>query len=129
MYWTDGQTDRLFLHENPQFLSAKGTTKKAEALELFVYPNLRTQLHIRELLLSSPNLCLPPPALFARAITPHCSHLELREHRSFAYDCHLQRRHQRQKDHGAIGCSGCRCECCGQVIDSRCFIANSALHD
>ena len=35
-----GQTDRLFLHENPQFLSAKGTTKKAEALELFVYPNL-----------------------------------------------------------------------------------------
>jgi hypothetical protein len=25
------------LHENPQFLSAKGTTKKAEALELFVY--------------------------------------------------------------------------------------------
>ena len=39
MYWTDGQTDRLFLHENPQFLGAKGTTKKAEALELFVYPN------------------------------------------------------------------------------------------
>ena len=35
-----GQTDRLFLHENPQFLGAKGTTKKAEALELFVYPNL-----------------------------------------------------------------------------------------
>ena len=34
-----GQTDRHFLHENPQFLSAKGTTKKAEALELFVYPN------------------------------------------------------------------------------------------
>ena len=28
------------MHENPQFLSAKGTTKKAEALELFVYPNL-----------------------------------------------------------------------------------------
>ena len=27
------------MHENPQFLSAKGTTKKAEALELFVYPN------------------------------------------------------------------------------------------
>jgi hypothetical protein len=40
LYWTDGQTDRLFFHhENPQFLSAKGTTKKAEALELFVYPN------------------------------------------------------------------------------------------
>ena len=34
-----GQTDRLFFHENPQFPSAKGTTKKAEALELFVYPN------------------------------------------------------------------------------------------
>jgi hypothetical protein len=27
------------LFEKPQFLSAKGTTKKAEALELFVYPN------------------------------------------------------------------------------------------
>ena len=39
MYWTDGHTDILFLHENPQFLGAKGTTKKAEALELFVYPN------------------------------------------------------------------------------------------
>ena len=33
-----GHTDKHFLHENPQFLiSAKGTTKKAEALELFVY--------------------------------------------------------------------------------------------
>ena len=36
-----GQTDILFLHENPQFLGAKGTTKKAEALELFVYPNFQ----------------------------------------------------------------------------------------
>ena len=37
---TDRQTDMVFfLHENPQFLGAKGTTKKAEALELFVYPN------------------------------------------------------------------------------------------
>ena len=40
-----GQTDKLFLHENPQFLSAKGTTKKAEAFELFVYPNSRKRLH------------------------------------------------------------------------------------
>jgi hypothetical protein len=38
-----GHTDRLFLHENPHFLSAKGTTKKAEALELFVYPNSGSQ--------------------------------------------------------------------------------------
>ena len=35
-----GRTNTLFLHEKPQFVSAKGTTKKAEALELFVYPNL-----------------------------------------------------------------------------------------
>ena len=29
-----------FFRENPGFVGAKGTTKKAEALELFVYPNL-----------------------------------------------------------------------------------------
>jgi hypothetical protein len=27
------------LHENPQFVSVKGTTKKADAFGLFVYPN------------------------------------------------------------------------------------------
>ena len=41
---TDRQTDRqtdvvFFLHENPQFVSVKGTTKKADAFGLFVYPN------------------------------------------------------------------------------------------
>ena len=35
-----GHTDVVFfLHENPQFVSGKGTTKKAEAFGLFVYPN------------------------------------------------------------------------------------------
>jgi hypothetical protein len=29
----------FFLHENPQFVSVKGTTKKADAFGLFVYPN------------------------------------------------------------------------------------------
>jgi hypothetical protein len=29
------------LHEKPGFLSAKGTTKKAEALDFFVYPNFQ----------------------------------------------------------------------------------------
>ena len=37
---TDRQTDIVFfLHENPQFVSVKGTTKKADAFGLFVYPN------------------------------------------------------------------------------------------
>ena len=35
-----GQTDRRFLREKPMFLSAKGTTKKADAFDFFVYPNL-----------------------------------------------------------------------------------------
>ena len=35
----DGQTNTLFLHEKPQFVSVKGTTKKADAFGLFVYPN------------------------------------------------------------------------------------------
>jgi hypothetical protein len=35
LYWTD----KLFLHEKPQFVSVKGTTKKADAFGLFVYPN------------------------------------------------------------------------------------------
>ena len=35
-----GRTDVVFfLHENPQFVSVKGTTKKADAFGLFVYPN------------------------------------------------------------------------------------------
>ena len=34
-----GQTDRRFLREKPEFLSAKGTTKKADAFVFFVYPN------------------------------------------------------------------------------------------
>ena len=34
-----GRTDVVFfLHENPQFVSVKGTTKKADAFGLFVYP-------------------------------------------------------------------------------------------
>ena len=36
----DRQTDRRFLREKPMFLSAKGTTKKADAFDFFVYPNL-----------------------------------------------------------------------------------------
>ncbi len=36
---TDRQTDRRFLREKPEFLSAKGTTKKADAFDFFVYPN------------------------------------------------------------------------------------------
>ena len=35
----DRQTDRRFLREKPEFLSAKGTTKKADAFDFFVYPN------------------------------------------------------------------------------------------
>ena len=34
-----GRTNTLFLHEKPQFVSVKGTTKKADAFGLFVYPN------------------------------------------------------------------------------------------
>ena len=34
-----GRTHTLFLHEKPQFVSVKGTTKKADAFGLFVYPN------------------------------------------------------------------------------------------
>ena len=33
------RTHRHFFHENPRISDVKGTTKKAEALELFVYPN------------------------------------------------------------------------------------------
>ncbi len=36
---TNKQTNTLFLHEKPQFVSVKGTTKKADAFGLFVYPN------------------------------------------------------------------------------------------
>ena len=35
----DRQTNRRFLREKPEFLSAKGTTKKADAFDFFVYPN------------------------------------------------------------------------------------------
>jgi hypothetical protein len=35
LYWTD----KLFLREKPPFVHAKGTTKKADAFGLFVYPN------------------------------------------------------------------------------------------
>ena len=34
-----GHTDKLFLPENPPFVHVKGTTKKADAFGLFVYPN------------------------------------------------------------------------------------------
>ena len=37
-----GHTDKLFLRENPPFVHVKGTTKKADAFGLFVYPNLTT---------------------------------------------------------------------------------------
>ena len=41
-----GRTDVVFfLHENPQFVSVKGTTKKADAFGLFVYPNSKSVLH------------------------------------------------------------------------------------
>ena len=36
----DRHTHTHFFHENPRISDVKGTTKKAEALELFVYPNL-----------------------------------------------------------------------------------------
>ena len=36
---THKHTHKLFLHEKPQFVSVKGTTKKADAFGLFVYPN------------------------------------------------------------------------------------------
>ena len=32
-----------FFHQNPRISDVKGTTKKAEALELFVYPNFTTK--------------------------------------------------------------------------------------
>ena len=35
----DLQTDKLFFDEKPQLARVKGTTKKAEAFGLFVYPN------------------------------------------------------------------------------------------
>jgi hypothetical protein len=39
---TNTHTHKLFLHEKPQFVSViKGTTKKADAFGLFVYPNLK----------------------------------------------------------------------------------------
>ena len=34
-----GLTDKLFFDEKPQLARVKGTTKKAEAFGLFVYPN------------------------------------------------------------------------------------------
>ena len=34
-----GQTHKLFLREKPPFVHVKGTTKKADAFGLFVYPN------------------------------------------------------------------------------------------
>ena len=34
-----GHTDKLFLREKPPFVHVKGTTKKADAFGLFVYPN------------------------------------------------------------------------------------------
>ncbi len=34
-----GQTHKLFLLEKPPFAHVKGTTKKADAFGLFVYPN------------------------------------------------------------------------------------------
>ena len=36
-----GLTDKLFFDEKPQLARVKGTTKKAEAFGLFVYPNFR----------------------------------------------------------------------------------------
>ena len=36
-----GLTDKLFFDEKPQLARVKGTTKKAEAFGLFVYPNLK----------------------------------------------------------------------------------------
>ena len=44
---THKQTNTLFLHEKPQFVSVKGTTKKAEAFGLFVYPNCGTIFSIK----------------------------------------------------------------------------------
>ena len=34
-----GLTYKLFFDEKPPFVSVKGTTKKADAFGLFVYPN------------------------------------------------------------------------------------------
>ena len=36
---THKQTNKLFLREKPPFVHVKGTTKKADAFGLFVYPN------------------------------------------------------------------------------------------
>ena len=36
---TNKQTNKLFLLEKPPFAHVKGTTKKADAFGLFVYPN------------------------------------------------------------------------------------------
>ena len=36
---TNKQTNKLFFDEKPQLARVKGTTKKAEAFGLFVYPN------------------------------------------------------------------------------------------
>ena len=43
-----GHTDVVFfLHENPQFVSVKGTTKKADAFGLFVYPNFKPRFQFK----------------------------------------------------------------------------------
>jgi hypothetical protein len=44
------------LHENPQFVSVKGTTKKADAFGLFVYPNLSRALRVKNETSISENL-------------------------------------------------------------------------
>ena len=51
---THKQTNKLFLREKPPFVHVKGTTKKADAFGLFVYPNLlkntaeKSESHIRD---------------------------------------------------------------------------------